>query len=169
VPAAVVTRTCSRLAHGGLEPRSPDRSWLPIWRVSEALVIPLGKVAARAVEFTGVDPSRVLWELPHPSGANGHRAAQYAQARKTLTQTVAAWFGWLHGRSADTNLQLSITRQRAGVGVGRSARKLPGRGGCGFGLGGCRPRPFGRLDDQTDDQGAFDSVSLDAPIQVSTS
>jgi hypothetical protein len=59
----------------------------------EALVIPLGQAAARAVALTDVDPGRVLWDFPHPSGANGHRARQYTQAREAMTKTVAAWFG----------------------------------------------------------------------------
>ena len=31
----------------------------------EALVVPLGQAAARAVALTAVDPGRVLWEFPH--------------------------------------------------------------------------------------------------------
>jgi hypothetical protein len=59
----------------------------------EALVIPLGRQATRAVAFAGAPPDRVLAEFPHPSGANGHRQRLYDKGRDEMTRTVARWFG----------------------------------------------------------------------------
>ncbi|WP_345566569.1 hypothetical protein [Nonomuraea rosea] len=59
--------------------------------VPDALVIPLGKAASKAVELTNISPDRVLSGFPHPSGANGHRARLYAEAREAMTQRVRTW------------------------------------------------------------------------------
>jgi hypothetical protein len=59
----------------------------------DALVIPLGQATRRAIALTGVDPGRVVWNFPHPSGANGHRVRQYARAREAMARTVSSWFG----------------------------------------------------------------------------
>ncbi|RSN01232.1 hypothetical protein DMB42_40340 [Nonomuraea sp. WAC 01424] len=61
--------------------------------VPDALIIPLGKAASKAVELTNVSPDRVLYGFPHPSGANGHRARLYTEAREAMTQRVATWTG----------------------------------------------------------------------------
>jgi hypothetical protein len=64
--------------------------------VPDALLISLGKCASDALAAhiaTGaLDPARCLIGLPHPSGANGHRFAQFAAVRDDLTARVAAWF-----------------------------------------------------------------------------
>jgi hypothetical protein len=61
-----------------------------------ALVIPLGRAAADAVDLLvragAVDGRRVLSGFPHPSGANGHRARRFAERRDELTEQAAAWF-----------------------------------------------------------------------------
>ena len=59
----------------------------------EALVIPLGRQASRAVALAGAAPDRVLAESPHPSGANGHRQRPYDEGRDEITRIVARWFG----------------------------------------------------------------------------
>jgi hypothetical protein len=62
-----------------------------------ALVIPLGVVPARAVERcvqTGaVHPTRVLRDLPHPSGANNGRiyGAMFRDRLPELQRQVTAW------------------------------------------------------------------------------
>jgi uracil-DNA glycosylase len=69
---------------------SPDLAAVP-----SALVVPLGKVAGEAVERLAragqVDPERVLLGMPHPSPANGHRAAQYAGVRDRMARRVGRW------------------------------------------------------------------------------
>ena len=59
--------------------------------VPDALVIPLGKTVAEAVRRTCDDPARVLFGLPHPSGANGHRKIQFAEHRDSLIEQVERW------------------------------------------------------------------------------
>ena len=65
--------------------------------VPDALLISLGKCASDAlaalVAADALDPARCLIGLPHPSGANGHRHAQFAAVRDDLAAQVAAWFG----------------------------------------------------------------------------
>jgi hypothetical protein len=58
----------------------------------DAMLIPLGRQAERAIDLAGADPLRVLRGFPHPSGANGHRLRQYQQHRDELTTTVHRWF-----------------------------------------------------------------------------
>ena len=62
-----------------------------------ALIVTLGRCAEEAVRLLSdegaLDPARCLVGLPHPSGANGHRKAQFARARDDLSRQVAAWFG----------------------------------------------------------------------------
>lgn len=64
--------------------------------VPEALVVSLGTCASDAlsglVQAGALDPARCLIGLPHPSGANGHRQAQFARVRTALAAQVAAWF-----------------------------------------------------------------------------
>jgi hypothetical protein len=65
--------------------------------VPDALLIALGKCASDALETLiaadALDPARCLIGLPHPSGANGHRHAQFARVQPEMTRRVAAWFG----------------------------------------------------------------------------
>lgn len=64
--------------------------------VPSALIIPLGKATESATDHLisrgDLDPARVLRGFPHPSGANGHRKAQFEAARSSLQQQVARWF-----------------------------------------------------------------------------
>jgi hypothetical protein len=64
--------------------------------VPSALLVSLGKCASDAlatlVAAEVLDPVRCLIGLPHPSGANGHRFAQYAAVRDELAARIAAWF-----------------------------------------------------------------------------
>ncbi|WP_214371080.1 hypothetical protein [Pseudonocardia sp. H11422] len=63
--------------------------------VPDALVIPLGKRATKAVQQAcdggALDLTRVLLDFPHPSGGNGHRKRLYDEHRETLTSRVAQW------------------------------------------------------------------------------
>ena len=65
--------------------------------VPGALVVALGKCASDALETLvaadALDPARCLIGLPHPSGANGHRHAQFARVQPEMSRRVAAWFG----------------------------------------------------------------------------
>lgn len=60
-----------------------------------ALIVPLGKAAESAVDLAAacarIDTKRVLRGLPHPSGANGGRAQQFAAARPKLMREVRLW------------------------------------------------------------------------------
>jgi hypothetical protein len=66
-------------------------------RVPAALVVPLGKSVAESLSYLAsigaTDAARCLPGLPHPSGANAHRHAQFAAARPALADRVRAWFG----------------------------------------------------------------------------
>ncbi len=99
-----------------------------------ALIVTLGKCASDAVRVLldddALDPARCLIGLPHPSGANGHRKAQYERVREGLSARVAAWFG--EARVEETSPtprppSLSIIRDGEG-------------GGCRAGRGGGRVR-----------------------------
>ena len=61
-----------------------------------ALIVPLGNAAAEAVGVLiadgVVDPARCLLGFPHPSGANGHRLAQFDARRGELVATVSRWY-----------------------------------------------------------------------------
>lgn len=69
----------------------PEAQALP-----DALVISLGTCAAdglaELIAAGALDPARCLIGLPHPSGANGHRHAQFARVRDDLSRQVALWF-----------------------------------------------------------------------------
>ncbi len=59
------------------------------------LVVPLGKAAEAAVDFLArqdlLDRRRCLLGVPHPSGANGHRARLYAERRADLARALLTW------------------------------------------------------------------------------
>ncbi len=61
----------------------------------DAFIIPLGKTVStilqREVARGALKPERCLFEFPHPSGANGHRARLYAENKTNLTAHVAEW------------------------------------------------------------------------------
>ncbi len=61
----------------------------------DALVVPMGKAVQGAVgmltEEGLLDQRRCLLGFPHPSGANGWRARQYAERRAQLSRQVTAW------------------------------------------------------------------------------
>jgi hypothetical protein len=61
----------------------------------DALVVPLGKAAGAAVALlvdqSLLDPRRCLLGFPHPSGANAHRARQYAEQRAGLALAILEW------------------------------------------------------------------------------
>ena len=63
--------------------------------VPGAFVIPLGKTVAtvlrREVERGSLQAERCLFEFPHPSGANGHRARLSGEHRETMAAQVAEW------------------------------------------------------------------------------
>ena len=61
-----------------------------------ALIVPLGQAAADAVGLLVadgvIDAERCLWGFPHPSGANGHRHAQFERRRRQLQSAVTSWY-----------------------------------------------------------------------------
>jgi len=63
--------------------------------VPDALIVPLGIAAnaavARAADVAEIDPTRILTDFPHPSGANGTRVQQFAAARRRLRSRVRRW------------------------------------------------------------------------------
>lgn len=65
--------------------------------VPGAIIVSLGKCASDAIEMLvaagALDPARCLIGLPHPSGANGHRHAQFARVQPEMAARVAVWFG----------------------------------------------------------------------------
>ncbi len=62
----------------------------------KAMIIPFGKWAEAAVLYVAergfVDPARVLKGLPHPSGANAHRPALFAQKAASMRRQLSRWF-----------------------------------------------------------------------------
>lgn len=64
--------------------------------VKDALVIPLGKSVSDVVKHFAdkgwIDKERCLFEMPHPSGANGHRKSQFEQNKAQMQQQVITWF-----------------------------------------------------------------------------
>lgn len=64
--------------------------------VKDALVIPLGKAVSEVVqafvEKGWLSEERCLFEMPHPSGANGHRKKQFEQYRTSMQQQAYQWF-----------------------------------------------------------------------------
>ena len=63
----------------------------------KAMIIPFGRWAEAAVLYVAergfVDPVRVLQGLPHPSGANGHRPALFAQNAASMRgRQLNCWF-----------------------------------------------------------------------------
>ncbi|WP_082198311.1 uracil-DNA glycosylase family protein [Bacillus sp. FJAT-26390] len=64
--------------------------------VKDSLVIPLGKSVSEVVQaFVDkgwVSRDRCLFEMPHPSGANGHRKKQFERSKSGMRQQVGEWF-----------------------------------------------------------------------------
>ncbi|MEN9937727.1 MAG: hypothetical protein RLZZ387_4306 [Chloroflexota bacterium] len=62
----------------------------------EALVIPLGKSVSEAVQHLvsmgSLDAARCLLGMPHPSGANAHRPAQFAAIREQAAARVSTYY-----------------------------------------------------------------------------
>lgn len=65
-------------------------------RAPNALVIPFGIVAGSGVRYLcekhGLSSDRILWKMPHPSGANGHRKQQFAENEKTMREFIQRYF-----------------------------------------------------------------------------
>ena len=84
------------LKHPLLRPYVTDILAGELGRTPDALVIPLGRIAAQGLallaEQGALDRARLLPGLPHPSGANAHRPVQFAAVRAQATQAVQAWF-----------------------------------------------------------------------------
>ncbi|WP_173275904.1 uracil-DNA glycosylase family protein [Paenibacillus sp. NEAU-GSW1] len=64
--------------------------------VKEALIVPLGKSTAdvleKFIDEGELDPVRCLLQMPHPSGANGHRFRQFAERKDEMERRVKQWF-----------------------------------------------------------------------------
>ena len=89
-PGLSGTPALMAFVHGLLAPELSE--------VERALVIPLGIAAGDAVQALVDDGSlperRVLSGCPHPSGANAHGPAQFAERRTELRRQVRAWSRW---------------------------------------------------------------------------
>ena len=61
-----------------------------------ALIVPLGKSAGTAIRHLvaqhRLDERRVLWDFPHPSGANGHRRQLFRENKDELAKQLREWF-----------------------------------------------------------------------------
>jgi hypothetical protein len=64
---------------------------------NEALIIPLGRSAESAVEYlctkSRISRDRVLFGMPHPSPANGHRHTQFEDGKSVMCDRLDAFFG----------------------------------------------------------------------------
>ena len=62
----------------------------------DALIIPLGKAVEETLRYSieqgRASPDQVLWGFPHPSGANGHRHAQFKRHRTEMAERLQRWF-----------------------------------------------------------------------------
>lgn len=87
-PAILKSDTLYRYAESILLPE--------LLEVKDALVIPLGKsvsdVIQAFVDKGWLAGERCLFEMPHPSGANGHRKKQFEQSSPGMRQKVLKWF-----------------------------------------------------------------------------
>jgi hypothetical protein len=77
--------------------RYAESIFLPeLLAVEDALVIPLGKSVAEVVQRFAdkgwIDSQRCLFQMPHPSGANGHRKKQFEQHKAEMKQQIRDWF-----------------------------------------------------------------------------
>ncbi|MDQ0875001.1 hypothetical protein QFZ77_003660 [Paenibacillus sp. V4I3] len=63
---------------------------------NSALIVPLGKsvsdVLRTFVSDGLLEEDRCLFDFPHPSGANGHRKAQFDNCKETHKNQVTKWF-----------------------------------------------------------------------------
>ncbi len=57
-------------------------------QLPDALIVPLGRSVAAALDAVGVDADRCLFGFPHPSGANGHGPSQFASERDAMRTVV---------------------------------------------------------------------------------
>ncbi|AFH66278.1 uracil-DNA glycosylase family protein [Paenibacillus caseinilyticus] len=68
---------------------------LPLLR--RPLIVPLGKIVEAVLRHMAedgfLDSGQVLWGFPHPSGANGHRHAQFAGNREPMQAAAEVFFG----------------------------------------------------------------------------
>jgi hypothetical protein len=66
-----------------------------------ALIVPMGDyVSGQLNELVVeglVDPARVLFGFPHPSGANGHRKSRFEERRGELAGKAQRWFSRARG------------------------------------------------------------------------
>lgn len=65
-------------------------------RIPDALVIAVGKSVGEALQLLvaegWLEAERCLIGMPHPSGANAHRPAQFARMREELAARVQDWY-----------------------------------------------------------------------------
>ncbi len=63
--------------------------------IPTALLLPLGRAVERCLRILighgELDEVRCLFGFPHPSGANGHRAAHFAQNQDQLRAALSRW------------------------------------------------------------------------------
>lgn len=88
VPHLLGSRMFTRIMHQYLAEE--------LTQVSDAIIVPLGASVSRALESLVnaglLDARRCLFGFPHPSGGNGHRAAQFRERRDDLSKRIESWF-----------------------------------------------------------------------------
>jgi len=61
-----------------------------------ALIIPFGKVASTGIAYLcdakHIDRARVLWGMPHPSGANGHRVRIFNENAECMREQLTRFY-----------------------------------------------------------------------------
>ena len=88
-------------------------------KVPRSLIIPLGKTVESLLtilaETTSVAQARWISGFPHPSGANGHRARQFALNRDSLREQVVQRFSNPLNAVGDTTAALLPQNERSGT------------------------------------------------------
>ena len=86
-PTVVRSALLTRFVHEHLAPE--------LEAIPDALVLPLGKAVEGCLHMLiasqQLEEIRCLFGFPHPSGANGHRAAHFRRNEATLRTGIARW------------------------------------------------------------------------------
>ena len=89
-------RSPNLLSHPFLRSMLKNELTAELQRLSQCLIIPLGKKAEEGFSFIqdSIDSNsmQVLNGFPHPSGANAHRVRQFRENRKNLHRQIDEWF-----------------------------------------------------------------------------
>ena len=96
VAGANFTGHASIVTHGALASTMVRNIFLrELAALPGALIVPMGDYVSALlnglVVETLVDPRRVLFGFPHPSGANGHRKSRFEEQRDALAKKAQTW------------------------------------------------------------------------------